>query len=60
MNKDLDELTIIRLQTELENAIGFREHYLEHAQRTGNNVMFEFWDTTLQNIIDEIIELGAK
>lgn len=59
MNKELSELTIIRLQTEMENAIGFREHYLKHAQLTGNNIMFEFWDTTLDAIINEIIDLGA-
>lgn len=60
MNKDLNELTIIRLQTEMENAIGFREHYLKEAQRTGNRIMFEFWDTTLDRIINEIIDLGVK
>ena len=60
MNKELSELTIIRLHTEMENAIGFREHYLKEAQRTGNRIMFEFWDTTLQAIIDDIIDLGNK
>lgn len=58
MKKELSELTIIRLQTELENAIGFREHYLKHYQQTGNNIMFEYWDTTLDSIINEIIKLG--
>lgn len=59
MNKDFCELTIIRLQTEMENAIGFREYYLKEAQRTGNNIMFEYWDTTLDQIINEIIKLGG-
>lgn len=55
---ELSELAIIRLQTELENAIGFREHYLKHAQRTGNHIMFIYWDTALNEIIEDIIRLG--
>ena len=55
MNKELSELTIIRLQTELENAIGFREHYLT----IGDYNLYHLWDEQLDNIIDEIRELGA-
>lgn len=55
---EISELAIIRLQTELENAIGFREHYLKHYQKTGNIIMFTLWDTTLSEIIDDIIKLG--
>jgi hypothetical protein len=58
MNKELSELNIIRLQTELENCIGFREHYLKHYRITGNNILFEYYDTLLDEIITEIIELG--
>lgn len=54
MNKELCELTIIRLQTELENAIGNRDHYLS----IGDYNLYHLWDETLQNIINEIIKLG--
>lgn len=54
MSKDLCELAIIRLQTELENAIGFREHYLKTDQYTLYNV----WDNEVSNILDDIMELG--
>lgn len=54
MSMDLSELTLIRLQTELENAIGFRNYYL-----TQNDfVQYEIWDSTLDDIITEIIKLG--
>lgn len=55
---EISELAIIRLQTELENAIGFRDHYLKHAHATGNFIMFDFWDATLNEIIEDIIHLG--
>ena len=58
MSLDLSELTLIRLQTELENAIGFREHYLKHYQETGNIIFFIYWDTEMHEIIEEIIRLG--
>lgn len=54
MNKELCELTIIRLQTEMENAIGFREHYL----KTGDVKLYNVWDQELDNIIDQILHLG--
>lgn len=51
---ELNELAIIRLQTELENAIGFREYFLRQNDLHG----FAIWDQTLDNIITEIINLG--
>ena len=51
---ELTELAIIRLQTELENAIGFREYFLRQNDLHG----FAIWDQTLDNIITEIINLG--
>jgi hypothetical protein len=38
--KDLSLMAIIRLDTELENAIGFRDYYLKRAHDTGNFIMF--------------------
>jgi len=54
MNKELSELNIIRLQTEMENAIGFRTHYL----KTGEHNLYAIWDQELDNIIDQIMKLG--
>jgi hypothetical protein len=54
MSKDLCELTLIRLQTELENAIGFREHYLTLQDWN----LFNMWDIEVDHIIDELIMLG--
>lgn len=54
MKNDLDTLAIIRLQTELENAIGFREHYLQLQDYN----LYEMWDRILDDIITEIINLG--
>ena len=54
MSKELCELTIIRLQTELENAIGFREHYL----KTDEYKLYSVWDQEVSNILDDIMELG--
>ena len=54
MNKELSELTLIRLQTELENAIGFREHYLNIDEYT----LYSVWDQEVANILDDIIKLG--
>ena len=53
--KELSELAIIRLQTELENAIGFREHYLSVCDWN----LYNMWDTEIDHIIDEIMKLGA-
>ena len=55
MNKELSELTLIRLQTEMENAIGFREHYL----KTGDFNLYNLWDEQLDKIIDDIMKLGG-
>ena len=55
---EISLMAIIRLDTELENAIGFRDHYLKHAQQTGNFIMFDYWDATLTQIIEDIIHLG--
>ena len=54
MNKDLHELNIFRLQTELENAIGFREHYLMLQDYN----LYNMWDKIVDEIIDEILKLG--
>lgn len=54
MNKELCELTLIRLQTEMENAIGFREHYL----KIGDYKLYHLWDEQLDNIINDIMRLG--
>ena len=51
---ELNELAIIRLQTELENAIGFREYFL----RQNDLHAYATWDQILDNIITEIINLG--
>ena len=61
--KEMNEISlmaIIRLDTELENAIGFRDHYLKHAHETGNFIMFDYWDATLNLIIEDIINLGES
>ena len=52
--KELSELTLIRLQTELENAIGYREHYL-HKEDYNN---YHLWDEQVDEILTEIIKLG--
>jgi hypothetical protein len=54
MSKDLCYLTLIRLDTELENAIGFREAALK------NQDICEYivWDNEMNNIIKEIEMLG--
>lgn len=51
---EITELAIIRLQTELENAIGHRDHYLQ----IGDYNLYNLWDEQLDNIITEIIRLG--
>ena len=56
MNKDLNELTLIRLQTELENAIGNREHYLMVQDFN----LYNMWDEMVDDIITEIIKLGEQ
>ena len=59
-SKEFDENRLILLQTRMENAIGFREHYLIEAERTGNRIMFEYWDTELDWVINEIINFGRE
>ena len=54
MNKELSELNVIRLQTEMENCIGF----MTHAQRTNDFNEYLRWDVELNNIIREIESLG--
>jgi hypothetical protein len=56
MNKNLNELNIIRLETELENAIGNREAFL----CGGDWNMVNMWQTIIDEIIEEIINLGEK
>ena len=56
MNKDLCELTIIRLQTELENSIGFSEYYLKQ----NDYLQYHVWDLEIENILNEIIKLGSN
>lgn len=54
MNKDLELLTLIRLDTELENAMGFREA----ALKNDDFAQFIIWDNELNNIVKEIESLG--
>lgn len=51
---ELTETNVIRLQTELENAIGHRDHYA----KIGDSNLYEMWDRILDEIIDEIMKLG--
>lgn len=55
-NKDLSELTIIRLFTELENAIGHREHYC----RKNDYKQYHLWDQEVEYILDDIRSLGEN
>lgn len=50
---DFSEITIIRLQTEFENALGHREHYL----RKGDFNKVALWDQEVENILNEINKL---
>jgi hypothetical protein len=56
MNKDLSELTLIRLNTELENAIGYREYYL----KCDDYLQYHVWDLEVETILDQIRTLGKK
>lgn len=56
MNKDLYELNVIRLDTELENAIGHRDYYL----KKDNYKLYAVWDQEVENILEEIRELGTR
>jgi hypothetical protein len=56
MNKDLNLLNIIRLETELENAIGNRDCYVQLNDWN----LVKMWDEQIENIIEEIINLGEK
>jgi hypothetical protein len=61
--KEMNEISlmaIIRLDTELENAIGFRDHYLKRAHDTGNYIMHDYYDSLINEIIEDIIQLGAQ
>jgi hypothetical protein len=51
---ELSLLAIIRLDTELENAIGFREYYLKQQDLH----QYAVWDQTVDDIITDIIKLG--
>jgi len=54
MSKELSLINLIRLDTELENAIGFREAALK-AQDICEYIV---WDNEMNNIIKEIEMLG--
>ena len=54
MSKDLSFINLIRLDTELENAIGFREA----ALKNDNWAEYITWDNEMNNIIKEIESLG--
>ena len=55
MDKDLCELTLLRLDTELENAIGHRDYYLKR----GDFKRYAIWDQEIETILDEIIKIGG-
>lgn len=55
MDKDLCELTLLRLDTELENAIGHRDYYLKR----GDFKSYAIWDQEIESILDEIIKIGG-
>jgi hypothetical protein len=55
MDKDLYELNVIRLDTELENAIGHRDYYL----KKDNYKLYAVWDQEVENVLEEIRKLGA-
>ena len=54
MLKELNDMNIFRLDTELENAIGYRDYYL----RTNDYNKYAVWDQEIETILDEIIKLG--
>ena len=54
MNKDLHILNLIRLDTELENAIGHRDYYL----KTNDIHSYAVWDQEVESVLDEIMNLG--
>lgn len=54
MSKELSMLTLIRLDTELENALGFREA----ALKSNDFSEFLVWDNEVINIVKEIECLG--
>ena len=54
MSKELSMMTLIRLDTELENCIGFREA----ALKAEDMAEFIIWDNEMMNIIKEIESLG--
>ena len=54
MNKELSLLTIIRLDTELENALG----NFTHAMNTNNFTEMIVWENEMHNILNEIETLG--
>lgn len=54
MSKELSMMTLIRLDTELENALGFREH----ALKCDDWSEFLVWDNEVNNIVKEIESLG--
>ena len=54
MSKDLSFINLIRLDTELENAIGYREA----ALKSQDLVEYIVWDNEMNEIINEIQNLG--
>jgi len=54
MSKDLSLINLIRLDTELENAIGFREA----ALKSQDICEYIIWDNEMNEIINEIQNLG--
>jgi hypothetical protein len=47
---NIKEMKMIKLLTDLENAIGFREHY----RRLGDHNLYAMWDEIIDSIIDKI------
>lgn len=56
MNKELSLLTLIRLDTELENCLG----NMEHCERTQDFIGFLTYEQELNKIMNEIQTLGDK
>lgn len=56
MNKELSLLTLIRLDTELENCLG----NMEHCQKTQDFIGFLTYEQELNKIMNEIENLGGE
>lgn len=48
-------MNLIRLETELENAIGYRDYYLKHD----NIIEYNVWDMEVESILEEIKRIGV-